>query len=90
MLSPTAAPTPAPLQENRISFEGFLSDILPKLQQYKQTPDYALQSGVCLYKLREYAAGKCSDEDRDLLHHWIISYPWAMRFVVNLVKATRK
>lgn len=89
MLSSTPAPAPTPMQENHIGFEDFLSKVLPELHQYRQTPDYALQSGVCLYKLMEYASGKCPDEDRRLVNHWLTAYPWAMQFVVNLVKENR-
>jgi hypothetical protein len=79
-------PVPRP---HNASFKDLVDAALTQLSQLRQTPDYALQSGVCMYTLVSYAAGCCPAEDRQMVHHWLTKMPWTMQVVVALVKGAR-
>jgi hypothetical protein len=88
------APAPAPSKQTigfglHTTFDSFLDSVLVRLPELHLTPDYALQSGVCVYALVQYAAGVCKTEDRSWVEGWLTALPWTMRTVVALVKGGR-
>jgi hypothetical protein len=84
-----ASPVSPAARERNVSFKDLVGTALIQHSQLRQTPDYALQSGVCVYTLIGYAAGCCAPEDRPLVEHWLAKMPWAMQVVVALVKGAR-
>lgn len=90
LLEPTmsiAAPQPKPtVSRGRAAFERMADNVLASAEQIKNTPDFAIKSGVNMYSLVHYAAG--AESDRAAVRDWCHRIAWCYNVVCALVKGS--